>query len=219
MFRIIIEEGALLDLLLPAIECAVSPIRTGKVDDALEVGGVLWGSLNAEGDTVSVRKASVVRLGEQATDEIEIPDSSVELMQRVAGTHWPHLSYLGSFHSHPFLDLKEDDPFILKRGHKHSETDKDFFRSSLDVIDLIVTLVRSRKGKLAGDYLEVGGELDLTTLVVRLADVTVMIKAYRKTESGRISSNLRLLCPAVNGMEVPAGDVLSPFLRTKTRKR
>lgn len=119
-FRIIIEEGALLDLLLPAIECAVSPIHAGEMEDGLEVGGVLWGSMNAEGDTVSIRKASVIRLGEQAADEIEIPDASVELMQRVANTHWPHLSFLGGFHSHPFLDLSEDEPFILKKGLKHS---------------------------------------------------------------------------------------------------
>lgn len=211
--NLIIEEGALLDLLLPAIECAVSPVRDGSTNEGLEVAGVLWGAADESSGMLSIRKASVIRLGHQEAGEVGIPDASIELMKRVAATHWPHLRYLGSFHTHPYLHLGESDPFILEKGHKHSPDDKVLFREAQDdEINIIMTIVRAKRNRIPGGYLEIGGQDDFSAAVIRFGGLAVIIKAYRKTPKGQISSHLTLICPAITGALMPAGDVFSPFL-------
>lgn len=212
---IIIEEGALLDLLLPALECAVTPVRDGASKCGIEVAGVLWGSKNSEQQIYSIRKASVIRLGYNDEESVHFSDESIDLMKRVADTYWPHLIYLGTFHSHPYLNISEDK--VIKDAlYKQSSQDKMSFKDSEeDLLSIIVSISKYKKNGLAGDYVNAGtNKPDYTALVIRFGGVSAIIKANSKTEKGNSSEKLRLLCPAIIGASMPIGDVFSAFIES-----
>ncbi len=204
-FKVMIEDSAFLDLLLPALECSLAPVNQSISKEGMEVAGVLWGYVAREEEIISIRKATVLRLGDHAEGWVDIPSDSIDIMRQVARTHWPHLSYLGKFHTHPYINLSEGE--VARDGlYLHSEADKTIFRDDTDsYIDLVISLCRSNKKLIHADYVEKNGKTDFSAIIARFSDISVIVKSYRKTQANYISSNLSVVCPAVLGTSMSIG--------------
>ena len=103
-----VSDSALMHLLMAGME-SFKVRRWGKHETTnrgpVEATGFLWGyvpELNEGYDHVVIKHATTDVVARRRRNWTELIESSALAQQSVLSTHWPHLSMVGDFHTHPY---------------------------------------------------------------------------------------------------------------------
>ena len=106
--RVHVSDSALMHLCLAGLE--VYRIRRNP----LETYGLLWGNVN--NTTLGTDSYEDYRIdhvtvdvgAKRLADEVEPNARGLNIKQGVVNAYWPHLSFLGDFHTHPYDHFRRD---------------------------------------------------------------------------------------------------------------
>ena len=232
-YVITLEQNALIDLIVPCLESAVVPFpgdRRAKKQsendsfEGYEVTGRLWGSRGTDvmGRTLfAIRRATLVKQTRSDSNSVELNSASEDVKGLLFSTFWPDLQPLGSFHSHPYMNLTRAEVNRLG-GHEPSGQDTQIFSSTKnDQIHLIVTLCRKQAGRgvMPGWVDKSRNNIDWSCIGFGLGDVFIWIRAcIWDLEEGEgpggglvPMERLMLYCTGVTGLLLPIGADAVPF--------
>ncbi|MGE5674875.1 MAG: hypothetical protein ACM3XM_13550 [Mycobacterium leprae] len=205
-----ISEEALIQICLSGLEAYSVHHLRGGARLRLETYGLLWGheTLQPDGRTsYSVDTVSVDTSARMDHAEVLPRVSALELKRDLMTSFWPHLEFLGDFHSHPYPDTAG---VVEERLYRFSDNDRDAIEGSPDLW--------RRHGYRVGLVLTVGALkrasrrphrwLDSGTVEFTLGNYRLWLKAYvtYEEEAGGLKlttddePNLALDCPALMGL-------------------
>lgn len=149
-----LSESAIISICLSAME-AYSVTHKGRkktIKSKLETYGTLWGSsiklVNGK-RLYNIEMACVDTSAEIESDSCSYNDMAITLKRDVISSYWPHLEFLGDFHSHPYSDLSEVSSI---KGYYFSEGDIDdlkdnqkFWKKHKYRVGLVITIASMGK--------------------------------------------------------------------------
>ena len=142
MVTIRISEMALLTMVLNGIE-AYAVMNSNKKRDRentkLETIGHMYGYSKETGDEkyYYIDYISIDTTALQKTDEVGEYEESRNLKNDIIESYWAHLENLGSFHSHPYINIYEVHE---NKGYYGSDVDKKTMEAEGEKIALILTI-------------------------------------------------------------------------------
>lgn len=205
-----LSESALIQLCLSGLEAySVSHLRKGPRVQ-LETYGLLWGHETRlpDGRTLyAVEMASVDTSARMDHSSVHRSEHALELKRDLMTSFWPHLEFLGDFHSHPYpqgtnvvgaklyefsegdrADIEENSGFWQRHGYR---------------IGLVLTLTALKRASSRLDRW-----LDNSTLEFTLGNYRLWLKtyvAYDQDGALRLTddddSHVLLDCPALVGLQ------------------
>lgn len=126
-----ISEAALVQLSLAALEGYLVPHNVGRARrSGVEISGHLWGKRGRLSDVGGgarivdfVDMAAIETSAERTTNSVESHDAALTLKCDVMTTFWPHLEFMGDFHTHPFR--RESVASVeQRRAYRFSDEDR-----------------------------------------------------------------------------------------------
>lgn len=144
-FIVTIKDAALMSLVYTTIE--FFEVGNGNGENELETGGFLWGSstlTKSEGKSIRhivIETSTNEVLAERSKGSFSPSIETLKLMSRISHKSFPHYSFLGMFHSHPYR-LKSPN----KKGVSKPYTESDVVQGRLFEL--------SREKSKPDDYLD-----------------------------------------------------------------
>ncbi len=125
-YLIILSENALISLILSSLEAYAIEKRgyRGKDKKHLETYGSIYGQhieLEDGRTLFRVEMAQTDNTAKQTCSSVQYSEEAISLKRSALTSFWPHLDYLGDFHSHPYETLREVRQI---KGYYMSEGDR-----------------------------------------------------------------------------------------------
>jgi hypothetical protein len=213
--NIILSETAFQQLCFCALEAyAIKKLGQPKGQSKyLEVFGLLWGSFSKlEQENCNHCFYRVEFIGAdtsalQKRNEVTRNEDSLVIKRDLTTSFWPHLRFLGDFHTHPYrykdCDAKKIENEKLYEfstaDRKDIEKNSEFWRKHKYRVGLVCTIVDLKRAA------RVDKHLNDSTLVAGLGNYKLWIKAYyanyRKNQKIVLSDDVYLSCPSLLGIE------------------
>ncbi len=213
-YVVILSEHALITMVLASLEAyAVRKLGSVIHQQQLEVYGSLYGQQIEmdDGRTLyRVELASHDTTSRQRSDSVHFNEDAIVLKNDALASFWPHLDYLGDFHSHPFGDLEEAQK---NQGYFFSETDRegldddwDFWKDLNYRLGLVVTVAPMQRARAKSScWLD---ERSRQCMVLTLGNFRIWIAAYcvYEDEAGNPfytqdrDRGVELFAPSVTGL-------------------
>jgi hypothetical protein len=189
--QIIIEDHVVPQLLTSAIEAyehGDTTSQRGRVEDRLETFGLLWGYVLPARDSVPARIVAVTSTVETSAyrhkDWVRPNPASIKAKREFFEKFWPNLELVGTYHSHPYENLKAIQEV---QGWRASEEggDKDYWPDMHEEVceeydylaHLVVSIVGlDRKSSAWPGRLE-GGE-SMTGYTLGAGSYRIWVKSY-----------------------------------------
>jgi len=218
-YIIILSDHALVTMVLAALE-AYAVRKLGKIvhQKQLEVYGSLYGQeipLKDGRTLYRVELASHDTTSRQTHDAVHFNDDASVLKRDTLASFWPHLDYLGDFHSHPYESLEETKScrgyFCSDGDREELEDNWDFWKELRYRLGLVVTVAPLQRARQKEDLWEKGTKKQC--LVMTLGNFRIWISAYcayeEEDEDGDIVPSytqdsdtlVELYAPSVTGLE------------------
>ena len=137
-----VSDSALMHLMLAGIESFRIRIHGGEAKEnygPVETAGILWGHFlqKRETDHVFVDQVTNDTYAEKHRSSVSLNPTATKVKQRIVDSRWPHMSFVGDFHTHPYpkIDNKKSSKNywtlknVIKDGWKFSDGDYDFYES------------------------------------------------------------------------------------------
>lgn len=208
-----VSESALIGLVLSAMESfAVTSKNIKKGDKTkLETYGNLFGHHATLLDGVSLFNIEFVHAdisAGQKRDSVSYNKEAIKLKIDTISSYWPHLEYLGDFHSHPddhYTKIHEDKNYYLSPGDRNDlKANSQFFNSINYRVGLVVAISALEKnGSRTTQY--IGNHHSCIEFTFN--NLRLWISAYRATErNGALhyskdgSEEVVLDIPSLNGL-------------------
>jgi hypothetical protein len=149
-----VSENALISLVLSSLEAYSVKKKDikekGRPKSRIEVYGSLFGHeiMMKNKDVVyQVEMAHTDTTAEQRRSSIDENKEAISLKVDVITSFWPHLKYLGDFHSHPFRNTRE---VLRNKRYCMSENDREwlndiFWRQQGYRVGIVVTIAAMEK--------------------------------------------------------------------------
>jgi hypothetical protein len=127
----------------------------GKNKKHLETYGSIYGQhiqLDDGRTLFRVEMAQSDTTAKQTTSSVHYSEEAIALKRAALASFWPHLDYLGDFHSHPYETLKEAKDlkgYYLSEGDRAnlSENWKTFFKGLRYRLGLVVTVAAMQRAR------------------------------------------------------------------------
>jgi len=158
-----ISEGALISLVLSSLEAYSVDKKDikekGRPKSRIEVYGSLFGHtvlMKSKETLYQIEMAHTDTTAEQRRRSVEVNKEAISLKADIVTSFWPHLIYLGDFHSHPFKNTKE---VMENKTYFMSEEDRrwledNFWRQKGYRVGLIMTIAAMEKaGRKASHWI------------------------------------------------------------------
>jgi len=230
-YLVTLEDAALRDLLLPIIECCVSPPVTDDdekpydgVWEGFEVDGFLWGyiSENDDGQHIIIQKAAPLISSLRSQHSVRPAFASDLAQENIVRCFWPQLIQVGHFHSHPYMHLCERE--VTPVHYDFSRSDIECMKNRGLKLYVLITVCRKNKDRRGGtvigfpDYPDSDHE-DFSLIRFELSDLVIWIRAdvreptvgsqLRKAHSRKVG----LHCPSVLGFggSLSAAGAAAPY--------
>lgn len=208
MVTIRISEMALLTMVLNGIE-AYAVMNSNKKRDRentkLETIGHMYGYSKETGDEkyYFVDCISIDTTARQNTNSVGEYNESRRLKTDIVNSYWPHLELLGSFHSHPYDNIKEVHD---NKGYYGSDADKETMEADGEKIALILTIATLGKKSDNGTRYKNGHS---NCFQFTLGKLRLWLTAYAtyEDEDGKIictdhkTEDVTIDCPVLAGLK------------------
>lgn len=214
-----LSENAVISMILNALEAyAISHQNIsgkGKPKFRIESGGSLFGHeiiLPDEQKVYQIDVASTDTSAEMGRSELALQREAALLKIDLVSSFWPHLEYIGDFHTHPYKHYKE----VLEIKGKGYYFSKDDEENSKELASYLKKRnMRYRVGlAVTIGYMKRWGEKECTyidsnenCLVANFGNLKLWIAAYcTYSDNGKISltkdkdPSVTLDCPALMGL-------------------
>jgi hypothetical protein len=156
-YVVTISENALVSLVLSSLEAyAVEKMGVhSRHNKQLETYGSIYGqhvALNDGRTLYRVEMALYDTSAKQSKSSVQYSEDAISLKRAALGSFWPHLDYLGDFHSHPYEDLqaaKDVRGWYLSPGDRANLQDnwKSFWRNLRYRLGLVVTVAPMKRAR------------------------------------------------------------------------
>lgn len=205
-----ISENALIQMVFSGLE-AYSIFHRGTKGPrvGLETLGWLWGyevELANKQSLYSIEFMSIDTSAVREHDYCAQNDRALELKRDLMTSFWPHLDFLGDFHTHPFTHYNE---VIRGKDYQFSETDYEsietktkFWQKNNYRVGLVLTISYLKK-KSSRENTRLGN----STIEFTLGNYRLWLKGYiAYSDSGKVKlsshddENVYLECPALMGL-------------------
>lgn len=208
-----VSENALISIFLSSLEAysvkAKNITGKGKPAARIEICGSLFGHeiVMKNKDTIyQIEIAHVDTTAEQRRSSVNANEEAVSLKADMITSFWPHLSYLGDFHSHPYKDKKE---VLDNEGYYMSKEDRDWLNEDFPEklqyrAALVMTIAAMKRGVTRrADWIDSNSNCVQATLGnyrIWLAAYCAYAEKdkYRYTEDNDM--RVTLDCPALTGL-------------------
>lgn len=232
---VVLEEVALVDLLVPALEAACVPLPGRKAAheaalaldyEGLEVGGALWGGTAIDPWTrrhvTTIRRATVSKQSKGTTNSFLYNEAALNIKRALFEALWPQLGFIGRFHTHPYMNTSRTD-VAMHALHQPSDPDLRCFQQAGDEkLELIVTLSKKQEASFVPPGwvgFHERGKSDPACVLFGIGDLAVWIRVcmWEHDADGHFgmiaADRLHLHCPAVTGLMLPPGEEPVSFRR------
>lgn len=206
-YAIRLSEPALIYLCQAGLE-AYSVQHRGKRE--LETYGLLWGHEGQmqDGRTLfAIDMATVDTSAKMKKDEVTPNDDALVLKQDMMTSYWPHLKFLGDFHTHPYQSA---DEVVAAKLYEFSEADRESIEEHADFwggygyrVGLVLTIALLKRRSSRLDRWLPDGTLEFT-----LSNYRFWLKGYVAYDDGtglRLTTHedkqVLLDCPSLLGLQ------------------
>ncbi|MBK5970516.1 MULTISPECIES: hypothetical protein [Thiorhodovibrio] len=156
-YLVLLSENALISLVLSSLEAYAVEKRgaRGKNKKELETYGSIYGQHTtlADGRTLfRLEMAQTDTTARQTTCSVQYSEEAISLKRAALGAFWPHLDYLGDFHSHPYRNITEArkcQGFYLSEGDRANLDRhwKSFWKNLRYRLGLVVTVAPMQRAR------------------------------------------------------------------------
>lgn len=206
-----VSENALISLVLSSLEAYSVKKKDikekGRPKSRIEVYGSLFGHeviMKDKEILYQVEMAHTDTTAEQRRSSVDENKEAISLKADVITSFWPHLIYLGDFHSHPFKNTKEvrnNKMYFMSQDDREWLKD-NFWKQKGYRVGLIMTLAAMEKaGRKANDWVATN------CVEATLGNYRMWLSAYcaysQKGEYRYTNDNdatVTLDCPALTGL-------------------
>lgn len=206
-----VSENALISLVLSSLEAYSVKKKDikekGRPKSRIEVYGSLFGHeviMKNKEILYQVEMAHTDTTAEQRRSSVDENKEAISLKADVITSFWPHLIYLGDFHSHPFKNTKEvrnNKMYFMSQDDREWLKD-NFWKQKGYRVGLIMTLAAMEKaGRKANDWVATN------CVEATLGNYRMWLSAYcaysQKGEYQYTNDNdatVTLDCPALTGL-------------------
>lgn len=206
-----ISENALITLVLSSLEAYSVKKKDikekGRPKSRIEVYGSLFGHEVIMKDReilYQIEMAHTDTTAEQRRSSVDENKEAISLKADIITSFWPHLIYLGDFHSHPFKNTKEvlDNKMYFMSDDDREWLKDTFWKQKGYRVGLVVTIAAMEK---AGR--KVSGWVATNCVEATLGNYRIWLSAYcaysvksecRYTRDNDIS--VILDCPSLTGL-------------------
>lgn len=212
-FVIRLSERALVSLLLNCLEAySISNLNIkgkGHPRKRLEIAGCLFGNEIAmkSGEVLyQIEMANVDTTARQERSSVHQNYQAALIKVNLVSSFWPHLEYLGDFHSHPYGKYNEvyrDEGFSLSETDRKDILEDENFWKGLNYRVGIVITIGSMERASRKECISIADNC----LEATLGNFKVWITAYCAYESGGKlvltedkDPSVILDCPSLNGL-------------------
>ncbi len=191
-----LSEQAVISLIMSAFEAYAvtneNKHKNCKHKNKLETFGHLFGQeiKLKDGETLyNIEYIHTDSTAKQETDSVTPNDDALTLKMDLVSSYWPHLSYIGDFHTHPDETIQDTEEV---KNYHFSKEDRDCLvnnKESYESIGYRVGLVVAvsslkRSGSKENDWHGKGEN----RIVITKGNLRIWIGAYvAKKESGKVS--------------------------------
>lgn len=213
-YLVTLSENALISLILSSLEAYAIEKRgyRGKDKKHLETYGSIYGQpLELEdGRTLfRVEMAQTDTTAKQSCSSVQYSEEAISLKRSALASFWPHLDYLGDFHSHPYETLREarqTKGYFLSVEDRINLEDswESFFRGLRYRLGLVVTVAAMQRVRDNNKIWEGKG---LNCLEFTIGNFRLWIAAYCVYEVDGIGCytededmDVELTAPALTGL-------------------
>lgn len=213
-YLVMLSENALISLLLSSLEAYAIEKKgfRGKHKKHLETYGSIYGQhieLEDGRTLLRIEIAETDTTARQTTCSVQYSEEAISLKRSVLASFWPHLDYLGDFHSHPYETLREVRDlkgYYLSDGDRANLEDNwdSFFKDLRYRLGLVVTVAPMQRVRDSGKIWAGEG---MNCLEFTIGNFRMWIAAYCVYEAcglGCYTENqdfsVELTAPALTGL-------------------
>lgn len=213
-YLVILSENALISLLLSSLEAYAIEKKgfRGKHKKHLETYGSIYGQhieLEDGRTLFRVEMAQTDTTAKQTMDSVQYSEEAISLKRAALASFWPHLDYLGDFHSHPYETLREvrdTKGQYLSGGDRMNLEDnwESFFRDLRYRLGLVVTVSAMQRVRDSG---KVWAGEGLNCLEFNIGNFRLWIAAFCVYEDDGLGCyteeqdiSVELTAPALTGL-------------------
>jgi hypothetical protein len=204
-----ISEPALIQMVLNGLEAySIGEIKSNRQHRKLETIGLLWGHEHSLEEQIlyCIEMVSIETSAERKQSSVSSEDDSLNLKHDIITSFWPHLDFIGDFHTHPYKDCKD---VINDKGYFFSDYDyksinkfSDFWINYNYRVGIVLTIATmERKGSRKHDW------VNNSTIEFTLGNCRMWLKTYvtyLENEKLLISEHndekISLDCPSLVGL-------------------
>jgi hypothetical protein len=156
-YLVMISENALISLILASLEAYAIEKKGAKVQQNrhLETYGSIYGQhidLDDGRTLFRVEMALYDTTARQTKSSVEYSEEAITLKRAALASFWPHLDYLGDFHSHPYDNLqaaRSVQGFYLSQGDRQnlSVNWKTFWKKLRYRVGIVVTVAPMERAR------------------------------------------------------------------------
>ena len=219
-FIVRISEHTIISMALNGIE-AYSVKHSIEGESRLETSGALFGyevQLAKNRILYQIEMANVDTSARRSKDSVMPNPLAMKRKAQIMGKYWPHIKYIGDYHSHPYR--KRSDVFSVKKeegarrgdnkGYYLSQGDRDWLKANSLFckkfgykVGLVVTIAKlQRKTKSPNNF----SNSQMQTIEFTLDGFKLWISAYYVFEKDGIlhysnnnDKNISIECPSIIG--------------------
>lgn len=210
-----LSENALCSIVMSGVEAYVEKnLNFARPRNQLEIHGLLFGSESKlkEGTRVlQVEMANVTSTSQQTGNSVGYSLTSVALKSDIAQAFFPHLSFLGDFHTHPFRHFGEVSKikgfYLSKTDRQSLKNDQTVMKSLNYRLGMVAAIAFTRKRtNPSASYADSEGN----TILFNMGNFKIWISVYITVidENGDLSyscdncADVILHVPALNGLHM-----------------
>lgn len=207
-----VSENALISLVLSSLEAysvkKMDITQKGRPKSRIEVYGSLFGHevvMKNNAILYHIEMANTDTTAEQRRSSVDVNREAISLKADVITSFWPHLIYLGDFHSHPFKSTKEvlDNKMYCMSDDDREWLNDNFWKEKGYRVGLVMTIAAMEKAgsKACGWVANHCVEATLGNYRMWLAAYCAYSQKgeYRYTNDNDIAVTLD--CPALTGLQ------------------
>jgi hypothetical protein len=206
-----VSENALISLVLSSLEAYSVKKKDikekGRPKSRIEVYGSLFGHEIAMKDKAilyHIEMAHTDTTAEQRRSSVDENKEAISLKADVITSFWPHLIYLGDFHSHPFRNTKEvlDSKMYFMSEDDRQWLNNSFWKQKKYRVGLVVTIAAMEKaGTKSCDWVASNCvESTLGNYRMWLAAYCAYSQKGEYCYTNDDDISVRLDCPALTGL-------------------
>lgn len=206
-----ISENALMSLVLSSLEAYSVKKKDikekGRPKSRIEVYGSLFGhEIIMKNKTIlyHVEMANTDTTAEQRRSSVDVNREAISLKADIVTSFWPHLIYLGDFHSHPFKNTKVvlDNKMYFMSENDREWLNDNFWKQKGYRVGLVITIAAMEKAGRKASACVASNCVEAT-----LGNYRMWLAAYcaysQKGEYKYTNDNdvcVTLDCPALTGL-------------------